>query len=114
MQVAYYSNSFAWVEVARCELLRSAGYTYRDLEAAGFMLPVIEAHCEYRQPVRYDDELTILTQGDLLSPVRVRFGYEIRRAGASAATAVGHTVHASVDGEGRPARLPADVRRLFA
>ena len=52
MQVAYYSNYFVWFEVARCELLRSVGYTYRDLEAAGFMLPVIEAHCEYRQPAR--------------------------------------------------------------
>ena len=114
MRVAYYSNYFVWFEVARCELLRSVGYTYRDLEAAGFMLPVIEAHCEYRQPARYDDELTILTRGDLLSPVRVRFAYEVRRAADGAATAVGHTVHASVDDGGRPARLPADVRRLLA
>ncbi len=114
MQVAYYSNYFVWFEVARCELLRSAGYTYRDLEAAGFMLPVIEARCEYRQPVRYDDELTILTRAELLSPVRVRFAYDVRRTGDGAAAALGHTVHASVDGEGRPARLPADVRRLLA
>ena len=41
MQVAYYSNYFVWFEVARCELLRSVGYTYRDLEAAG--VPVHEA-----------------------------------------------------------------------
>ena len=114
MQVAYYSNYFVWFEVARCDLLRSAGCAYRDLEAAGFMLPVIEAHCEYRRPARYDDELTILTRGELLSPVRVRFAYEVRRAGDGAAAAFGHTVHAAVDGEGRPARLPAEVRRLLA
>jgi acyl-CoA thioesterase FadM len=39
---------------------------------------------------------------------------EVRRAGDGAAAALGHTVHASVDGEGRPARLPDDVRRLLA
>ena len=113
MQVAYYSNYFVWFEVARCELLRSAGYAYGDLEAAGFMLPVIEAYCEYRQAVRYDDELTILTQGTLMSPVRVRFAYEVRRTGRPAVIALGHTVHASVDGDGKPARLPLDVRRLL-
>lgn len=114
MQVAYYSNYFVWFEVARCELLRALGHTYRDLEAAGFMLPVIEAHCEYRRPARYDDELTILTRGTLLSPVRVRFAYEVRRTGDADAAARGHTVHAAVDGDGRPARLPADIRRLLA
>ena len=114
MQVAYYSNYFVWFEVARCELLRAAGCTYRDLEAAGFMLPVTEAHCEYRQPARYDDELAILTRGQLMSPVRVRFAYEVQRTGDGAVTATGHTVHASVGVDGRPARLPVDVRKLLA
>ena len=114
MQVAYHANYFVWFEVARCDLLRSAGCAYRDLEAAGFMLPVIEARCEYRQPARYDDELTILTQGKLMSPARVPFAYEVRRNGDRALTALGRTVHASVGGDGRPARLPVDVRKLLA
>ena len=113
MQVAYYANYFVWFEVARCELLRGAGYTYRDLEAAGYLLPVIEARCEYRRPVRYDDELEILARSKLLSPVRVEFAYEVRRNGEDSMTALGRTVHASVDSEGRPARLPLDVRRLL-
>lgn len=114
MQVAYHANYFVWFEVARCELLRAAGCAYRDLEAAGFMLPVTEAHCRYRRPVRYDDELTILTRAELVSPVRVRFAYEVRRTGDGIVTAVGRTVHASVDDGGRPARLPAEVRKLLA
>ena len=52
MQVAYYASYFIWFNVGRCELLRSFGSPYRALEAAGFMLPAIEAHCEYRQPAR--------------------------------------------------------------
>lgn len=52
MQVAYYVSYFIWFNVGRCELLRSFGSPYRALETAGFMLPAIEAHCEYRQPAR--------------------------------------------------------------
>ena len=114
MHVAYYANYFVWFEVGRCELLRSLGSSYRELEAAGFMLPAIEAHCEYRRPARYDDELTILTHGRLMSPARVRFDYEVQRFADQVVTAVGHTVHAVVDCDGRPTRLRADIRRVLA
>ena len=114
MHVAYYANYFVWFEVGRCELLRSLGSSYSDLEAEGFMLPAIEAHCEYRRPARYDDDLTILTHGQLLSPARVRFDYEVRRPADQVVTAVGRTVHAVVDREGRPTRLPAQIRKVLA
>ena len=114
MQVAYYANYFVWFEVGRCELLRSLGSAYRALEAAGFMLPAIEAHCEYRRPARYDDELTILTHGRLMSPARVCFDYEVQRPADQVVTAVGRTVHAVVDREGRPTRLPAQIRKVLA
>ena len=78
------------------------------------MLPVIEAHCEYRQPARYDDELLIRVRGELGSPVRMRFTYEVVRAAGGAVLAVGHTVHAATDLTGRPKRLPARVRAFFA
>ena len=114
MQAVYYANYFVWFEVGRCELLRSLGSAYGELEAAGFILPAIEAHCEYRRPARYDDELTILTHGRLLSPARVRFDYEVQRPADQALTAVGHTVHAVVDRDGRPARLRAEIRKVLA
>lgn len=114
MGIVYYSNYFVWFEVGRTDLLRDAGWSYREMETAGFALPVIEAHCEYRQPARYDDEIEIRTEGELLSPVRVRFSYEIVRVPDGAAIANGHTVHASLDREGRPCRLPARVKELFS
>ncbi len=113
MQVAYYANYFVWFEVGRCDLLRSLGQTYRALEADGLLLPVIEAHCDYRRSARYDDELTVRTSGELLSPARVRFDYEVRRTDDAVVSAVGRTVHAAVNRDGRPTRLPAAVREVF-
>ena len=63
MGVVYYANYFVWFEVGRADLLRSAGWTYREMGIEGFALPVIEAHCQYRQSARYDDELEIRTTG---------------------------------------------------
>ena len=114
MGVAYYANYFVWFEVARCDLLRSLGTTYRMLESEGFMLPVIEAQCQYRDSARYDDELDIATAGALISPVRVAFEYEVTRRADGAQLATGRTVHAAVDLAGRPQRLPKHVREVLS
>jgi acyl-CoA thioester hydrolase len=113
MGVVYYANYFVWFEVARAELLRSLGWSYREMEAEGVGLPVIEAHCEYRQPARYDDVLDIRTKGALVSAACVRFDYEVVRRSDGIVTAVGRTVHAAIDPTGKPCRLPERVRTLF-
>ena len=113
MGVVYYANYFVWFEVGRTDLLRQSEWTYREMEADGFALPVVEALCEYRQPARYDDELDIRTTGSLLSPVRVRFDYQVIRATDDVVLAGGHTVHASIDSSGKPRRLPDRVRSVF-
>jgi acyl-CoA thioester hydrolase len=113
MGVVYHSNYFVWFEVGRTDLLRGNGWTYREMEADGVSLPVIEAHCAYKQPARYDDDLEIRTTGTLVSPVRVEFSYEVVRPKDHQTVAIGRTVHASLDRNGRPCRLPERVKGLF-
>ena len=112
MGVVYYANYMVWFEIARTEWLREAGWTYREMEEQGIALPVIEAHCEYRQPARYDDDIELQTTGALITPVRIRFDYEVRRDG-TVPLAAGHTVHAAVGKDGRPCRLPVRLRELL-
>ena len=114
MGVVYYANYLVWFEVGRTDWLRAAGSTYRAMEADGVSLPVIEAHSEYRRAARYDDELEIRTTATLLTPVRVRFDYQIWRSGEEAPLAIGHTIHAAMDPNGRPCRLPTAVRALLS
>src|SRR5687767_15246932 len=73
MGVVYYANYLVWFEVARADLMRSLGWTYREMEESGVILPVIEAHCEYKRPARYDDEIEIQTTATIESPVRMTF-----------------------------------------
>ena len=114
MGVVYYANYLIWFEVGRTDWLRETGWTYRSMEAEGFQLPVIEAHCEYRQGAKYDDDLEIRTRGRKLSPVRIQFDYEVIRRADLALLATGHTVHATIDRNGRPVRMPDRVKELFA
>lgn len=113
MGVVYYANYLVWFEVGRTEWLRAAGWSYREMEQEGLRLPVIEARCEYRQPARYDDEIEIRTRATLVTPVRVRFDYDVTRGADAAVSAVGYTVHAAVDAAGKPCRLPARVREIL-
>jgi acyl-CoA thioester hydrolase len=114
MGVVYYANYFVWFEVGRTGLLRESGWSYREMEIEGFGLPVIEAHCTYREPAKYDDEIEVRTTGEMLSPVRVKFSYEVVRASDAATLATGTTVHATLDRNGRPCRLPDRVRTVLS
>ena len=114
MGVVYYANYLVWFEVARADLMRSLGWTYREMEESGVILPVIEAHCEYKRPARYDDEVQIRTTATIESPVRMTFNYQISINGDATVAASGHTCHAATTPEGRPCRLPERVREVFA
>lgn len=112
MGVVYYANYLVWFEVARTEWLREHGWTYREMEAGGVMLPVINAQCDYLRSVVYDEAVTLRTTGILHSPVRVEFTYEVLKEDGTVA-ARGTTMHAAVDLHGRPCRLPERVLEVF-
>jgi acyl-CoA thioester hydrolase len=114
MGVVYYSNYLVWFEIGRTDWLRDTGWTYRSMEDDGIQLPVIEAHCEYRQGARYDDQVDIRTRASKLSAVRIRFDYEAARRSDGIVLATGYTVHATTDRGGRPMRMPDRVKELFA
>lgn len=114
MGVVYYANYLIWFEVGRTEWLRETGWSYREMEHEGVALPVIEAHCAYRQPARYDDEIEILTRATLVTPVRIRFDYDAMRRHDGVRVADGYTVHAALDPTGRPCRLPDRVRAMLS
>lgn len=113
MGVVYYANYFVYFERVRNEVLRERGVTYKEMEAAGILLPVIEAHCDYRQPAAYDDALEIVGWFERLSATRIKAGCEIRRDGILLAS--GHTVHVVLSAATRkPMRLGEELaKRIF-
>lgn len=105
MGVAYYANYLDWFTEARTALMRQGGVSYKEMEERHIYLPVREVHCQYIQPVRYDDELLILTRVTQLTPVRFDFEYTIYKNGSDKPCAAGWTKHAFMDESGRPFNL---------
>jgi acyl-CoA thioester hydrolase len=111
MGVVYYANYLRYFEVARAEWLRAQGRTYRDMEARGHLLPVVEARVRYLQPARYDDLLAVEATPGEVRLASLRFDYRVRRGEETLAE--GWTTHACVGREGRPVRLPAEIVALL-
>jgi acyl-CoA thioester hydrolase len=105
MGVVYHGNYLPWFEVARTQLLREQGFAYRQLEADGFRLPVLEISAKYRRPAVYDDVITIVATIAEKPALRIRVDYEVLRGEELLAT--GSSIHAFCDRTGRPTRPPA-------
>jgi acyl-CoA thioester hydrolase len=114
MGIAHHTAYLVWFEVGRTEYTRAAGLPYRQVEADGTRLVVIEAHCRYHHPARYDDVLLVKTTVRELTRATLTFGYEIRRKRDDSLLAEGYTVHAATDMTGRVRRIPDPVRDTLA
>ncbi|WP_153796752.1 acyl-CoA thioesterase [Foetidibacter luteolus] len=78
MNVVYYGNYAQYFEVGRVESIRQLGYTYKDMEEQGVMMPVVELNIKYLRPATYDDLLTVKTQiREMPHDHRIEFHQEV-------------------------------------
>lgn len=59
MGIVYHGNYAQFYEIGRTEALRSLGLTYKDIEAMGVIMPVIDMHLRFLRPAKYDDLIRI-------------------------------------------------------
>ncbi len=104
MGVLYHGNYFTFFEIARTELLRSLGYSYREVEEGGLFGVVIKAECTYRKPAKYDDLLTIQTIVKRITRVKIEYEHHVLRG--TELLAIGHITLAFVDKAGTIQRVP--------
>ncbi|NBB96315.1 MAG: acyl-CoA thioesterase [Planctomycetes bacterium] len=107
MGTFYNSRALEWFEVARTEWLRATGTSYAAMEHMGIGLPLVEAHVEYLGRARYDDKLLVTASAEMTGKARLRFDVSISHDDDSGDVCRGYTVHAAVNGDGRPIRPPA-------
>jgi len=113
MGVLYYAEYLHIFERARSFFIREHGMSYAEVERRGIILPVREASCRYRAPVRFDDEIQVLTGISEWKRVSIRFAYEVWNKDRTVLHATGMTEHASVNPEGKPVRVPDWLKGLF-
>jgi acyl-CoA thioester hydrolase len=105
MGLAHHSMHAVWFEMARTELLRQHGISYREVEEAGIYLVVARLNVRFRKPARYDDWLSITVTEKPDGGIKLQHGYEVRRGDELLAT--GETTLVCVDADGKPQPIPA-------
>lgn len=76
MGFVYYGVYAQYYEVGRVEAMRSLGFSYKEMEESGVLMPVINLTVNYKKPALYDDEVRIVTTVKELPGVRITFHYE--------------------------------------
>jgi acyl-CoA thioester hydrolase len=114
MGVVYYANYLVWMEVARVEYCKAAGFSYEQMERDdGIFIAVTEAHCRYHYPARFDQEVLVMTRLADAHPRMVRFTYEMRLVEDGRKLASGETKHVFCGRDLKPLRLPEKYRKNF-
>ncbi len=115
MGFVYHSNYFIWFEVGRVHMLDEIDLPYHAIEAAGYRLPVLEAHAKFIRPACFDDIVVVEATMRESPSIRLQIDYEVSRG--SRLLCQGYTLHAFVNREGKPARPPGKMidrmRRYF-
>lgn len=119
MQVAWHGHYLKYFELARCALLRRFDYDYPQMQASGYLWPVVECHLKYVRPALYGQRL--LVEATLLEyENRLKIGYLIRDAASGEKLTKGHTIMVAVDAAKRelqfvsPAVVFAKLERACA
>lgn len=103
MGMVHHATYVNYFEIGRTELFRSQGGNYREFESRGLYFVVVSLECQYIEPARYDDLLSVRTRLARMTPAKLQHEYEVSRDGRPLVT--GRTVLACVDQQGRVQRI---------
>lgn len=78
MGFVYHGHYAQFYEIGRAEAIRQLGYTYKDIEALGVIMPVVDIHSKFLRPAKYDDLITVKTTlRELPAAHKIIFHHEI-------------------------------------
>lgn len=113
MGVLYYAEYLHIFERARSFYIREHGMSYAEVERRGIILPVREAQCRYRSPIRFDDEIVVHVGVTEWKRASMKFSYEVWNEDKTCLHATGMTEHAAIGPEGKPTRVPDWLKDMF-
>lgn len=107
MEVAHHTNHLRWFEMGRVEFFRSCGISLWDMMNEGIVFPITKVSCEYKEPARFDDIITVEVTVAKLTRAQCVFTYRLVREADGALIATGETQNVFTDKEtGKIMRLP--------
>jgi len=109
MGYVYYGRYASFYEIARVELFRSLGFSYKKLEGEGIGMPVIDMETKYILPIKYDEQIKINTSIENLPSSRISFKYEVYNQNNELANTANTTLTFINLINKKPVRMPAEL-----
>ena len=113
MGYVYYGRYASYYEVARVELFRSLGFSYKNLEEEGIGMPVIDMDTKYLLPIKYDEEIIIKTRIEELPSSKIIFYYDIFNKKNNLANSAKTTLTFINLSSKKPVRIPKELLELI-
>lgn len=111
MGYMYYGQYAKYLEMGRVEALRSLGLSYREMEDAGVMLPVLNLNLKYIKPLYYDEKVSLTTRVLKMPSTRIVFEYDLKNEKGELTT-VAETSLVFVNCKtGKPCGVPENFKR---
>lgn len=96
MNVCWHGHYLKYFEHARAALLRRFDYDYREMQASGYLWPVVEVHLKYVRPAVYGQRIEV--RAELLEyQNRLKIGYVIVDCESGTRLTKGYTIQVAVD-----------------
>jgi acyl-CoA thioester hydrolase len=95
MGVVWHGNYFRYLEVAREALLKQFDYGYREMEASGYVWPIVDVRLKYIAPVQFEQQIIVQAQLEEFEN-RLRIGYQVFDAHSGKRTTSGYTLQVAV------------------
>lgn len=96
MNVAWHGHYVKYFELARCALLRLFNYDYPQMQASGYLWPVVECHLKYVRPASYGQQVEVTAHLQEYEN-RLKIAYEIRDAQTGERLTKGYTVQLAIE-----------------
>lgn len=105
MGIVHHSNYIRWFESARMDLMKQLGITYKSMEEAGIISPVLGVTCEYKSMVHFDDEVLIEAKIASYNGIKLSISYTVTDKSSGELRTVGSSSHCFLSREGKPVSL---------
>ena len=98
MNVVWHGNYPRYFEVARCQLLRIFNYDYQDMQASGYMWPIVDMRLKYVGSAKFTQMITV-TAALVEYENRIKINYLITDKKTGEKLTKGYTIQAAVSME---------------
>ena len=112
-EIVYHANYLRYFEFGRTSLMRDVAYSYKEIEASGYVYPIIDMGITFYQPLFYDDLMHIHTRPSHLERVRLQFDYIITHAEKGNIICKGFTKHCALNLSGKPVAVDQKTVHLW-